>query len=226
MAHMIARHFLADDERGDRPDAAEPGAPADAPLDYAALARMFAQLRREACLPDPLRAFGTALPKDIALRASRAADAAALMALFNDPGVSAEVLTRDRFQSVAEFQDWRGALCATESYEIVAERHGAVVGYIGLYPQPDQMRHSGFLTLAVDPAHRRRGIGRTLLELALVTAWLAAGLSKVQLTVFTDNVPARQLYETAGFEIEGRVRSFIRRDGIDRDAYLMALFLD
>lgn len=227
---MIARHSLADDEpdfaRADGHDAACDHAPAETPLNYAALARVFAQLRQETCVPAILRSLGASFPKDVALRASHEADAAALMTLFNDPDVRDAALTRDPFESPGAFQDWRRSLCATDAYEIVAERAGTLAGFIGLYPQPDHMRHSGFVTLAVGPEHRQRGIGRTLLHLALVTAWLAAGLSKVQLTVFTDNEAALRLYEGTGFEIEGRVRSFVRQRGIDRDAYLMALFLE
>lgn len=227
---MIARHTLADDEPAFAQPVAQEAtgldAPAETPLNYAALARVFAQLRQETCLPPILRSFSASFPKDVALRASHEADAAALMTLFNHPDVRDAVLTRDPFQSTEEFQAWRRSLCATDPYEIVAERGGAIAGFIGLYPQPDHMRHSGFVTLAVGPEHRRLGIGRTLLHLALVTAWLAAGLSKVQLTVFTDNEAALRLYEATGFEIEGRVRGFVRQQDLDRDAYLMALFLE
>jgi GNAT superfamily N-acetyltransferase len=52
--------------------------------------------------------------------------------------------------------------------------------------------------LYVAPDHRRRGIGRDLLEAVL--AWgRARGCAEAQLSVLTEN-PARKLYESLGFE--------------------------
>ncbi|MFN3339636.1 MAG: ribosomal protein S18-alanine N-acetyltransferase [Dietzia sp.] len=56
-------------------------------------------------------------------------------------------------------------------------------------------------TIGVDPAHRGRGIGRTLLRRLLAVA--DAESAPVVLDVRTDNVPARSLYEAHGFEVVG-----------------------
>jgi RimJ/RimL family protein N-acetyltransferase len=70
-------------------------------------------------------------------------------------------------------------------------------------------------------SHRRRGIGRALLEQA--TAWARdAGVRKLELHVFPWNEAAIALYEAFGFEREGVRREHYRRDGEYVDAILMA----
>ena len=58
------------------------------------------------------------------------------------------------------------------------------------------------LSLAVAPEHRRRGLGRDLLEHALRRAE-EAGHRQVSLSVEPDN-PALRLYERLGFERVGK----------------------
>lgn len=59
--------------------------------------------------------------------------------------------------------------------------------------------HRGALYyLAVDPSHRAKGLGRTLVEAA--EAWLrAAGISKLNVMIRDDNAGARRFYEVIGF---------------------------
>jgi ribosomal protein S18 acetylase RimI-like enzyme len=73
----------------------------------------------------------------------------------------------------------------------------------------------------VSVAHRRRGIGRALLETAV--KWAEAnGVRKLELHVFPWNEPAIQLYERFGFEREGYRKAHYHRAGQDVDAVLMA----
>ncbi len=85
-------------------------------------------------------------------------------------------------------------------------------------------RHVADLGLLVAATHRRRGVGRSLLEQAV--AWAeAAGVTKLELHVFPWNEPAIALYESFGFEREGyRKRQYIR-EGQAVDAILMAFHL-
>jgi ribosomal protein S18 acetylase RimI-like enzyme len=73
----------------------------------------------------------------------------------------------------------------------------------------------------VAAGHRRRGIGRALLEQAVVWA-RGAGVRKLELHVFPWNEPAVALYESFGFEREGYRRGHYLRDGEEVDAVLMA----
>ena len=69
------------------------------------------------------------------------------------------------------------------------------------------------LALAVVPARRRQGLGRTLLA-AAEASMLAAGGRVVFLEVACTNAPARALYAAAGYREIGR-RTRYYRDGGD-----------
>ncbi len=69
------------------------------------------------------------------------------------------------------------------------------------------------LSLAVDPGHRRLGIGRMLL-VASIAAATAADSHALFLEVAEDNGPARALYASHGFVPVGRRPDYYRlRDG-------------
>ena len=85
--------------------------------------------------------------------------------------------------------------------------------------------HVADLGLMVAASHRRRGVGRGLLEQAVV--WAASvGVRKLELHVFPWNEPAIALYESFGFEREGLRKGHYLRDGTPVDAILMAFQLD
>jgi ribosomal-protein-alanine N-acetyltransferase len=83
---------------------------------------------------------------------------------------------------------------------------------------------SELLLLAVDPAHRRRGIGRGLLEHFLEQA-RGQGATRVHLEV-RDGNPAIAMYCGAGFSPVGRRHNYYRaQDGRQFDALTFALNL-
>ena len=77
------------------------------------------------------------------------------------------------------------------------------------------------LTLAVEPAVRRRGVGRALLRAGLAAAETAAARA-VFLEVGADNAPAVALYQAEGFEPAGARRGYyVRPGGAAEDALLL-----
>lgn len=74
------------------------------------------------------------------------------------------------------------------------------------------------LTLAVHPAHRRRGLAKLLLSRFSEEAG-SVGVKRVFLDVAEDNIVARNLYTTAGFSLSGRRKAYYS-DG--QDAMIMA----
>lgn len=86
---------------------------------------------------------------------------------------------------------------------LVAERHGAIVGYVyaGLEPESwKELREpAGFIhDVLVDDAHRRTGVAAALLDAA--SAWLKAhGAPRVMLWTAERNHAAQRLFEKAGF---------------------------
>jgi ribosomal protein S18 acetylase RimI-like enzyme len=95
-----------------------------------------------------------------------------------------------------------------------------VVGWcdLRLKAAPTQ-RHCAVLGMGVVAEHRHRGLGRRLLVETLARA---RGLRRIELNVRADNTAAIALYRSCGFEIEGTCRSYLRHDGLEHDALLMA----
>jgi len=81
------------------------------------------------------------------------------------------------------------------------------------------LRHSAVLGMGVVAEHRHRGLGRRLL---LETLARARSLRRIELIVRADNTAAIALYRSCGFEVEGTCRSYLRHDGVELDALLMA----
>lgn len=123
---------------------------------------------------------------ELRIRDARAADVPALLAIESQfPG--------DRIRG-ALFRDLIGHARATVR---VAEIGGRIVGYHAV--RRPWLRRLGWLySLAVDGAHRRRGIGRRLLADA---EWVArrAGRRGLRLEVRQDNPAAIALYERGGY---------------------------
>jgi RimJ/RimL family protein N-acetyltransferase len=105
---------------------------------------------------------------------------------------------------------------------LVAEVDGVIAGRLSLARDPHPAsRHVADLGLMVAAGHRRRGVGRALLDEAV--AWARrSGIRKLELHVFPHNGPALALYERFGFVREGyRTRHYERNDEYV-DAILMA----
>ena len=93
-----------------------------------------------------------------------------------------------------------------------------VDGYVGLYAVPPQ---ADVQTIAVAPRSQGRGLGRALLG-ALVAEAGSRGCTQLLLEVRDDNEPAITLYESAGFERQGRRRDYY---GHGLDALVLRLRL-
>ena len=90
-----------------------------------------------------------------------------------------------------------------DSVIFVAEDHGAVVGYCYAVIEPMSWKElrdeAGFISdLALDPAARRRGAGRKLVD-AAVEWFRDRKLARVMLWTSTQNSAARELFLSAGF---------------------------
>lgn len=99
---------------------------------------------------------------------------------------------------------------------------GVLVGLVGLKREPKQsVRHKGTIWgFFVDPAHRRAGHGRALVQ-QLVEAARGLGLVYVRALVTTTSVAALALFEAAGFTRYGLEQGGIEVAGQRHDqAYL------
>ena len=152
-------------------------------------------------------------------------DAPALVELAREVGSEPEgwlISTRDWRGAGEERRYLRSLRRSRDAAVFVAEVPGAIVGRlsVGRDPHPASS-HVADLGLMVAKGHRRRGIGRGLLQQAVEWAY-GVGVSKLELHVFPHNEPALRLYETFGFRREGYRQGHYSRGDELVDAILMA----
>ncbi len=90
------------------------------------------------------------------------------------------------------------------SPDLATQTTQALVGF-GILWRIEEEAH--IISLAVDPDHRRQGLGRRILE-ALLDQARAAGCRWATLEVRASNYPAIRLYESAGFQRLGRRKGY------------------
>jgi putative acetyltransferase len=158
---------------------------------------------------------------EIEIRGAEASDAQAIHEILSCPRVFANTLQlpwrsfelrRDR---LTQFQP--------DVHRLVAVIDGRVVGDLGLHlEQNPRRRDCAWLGMAIHDDFQGRGVGSALMMaiVDLADNWL--GVRRIELTVYTDNVPAIHLYEKFGFVVEGTGRQFARRAGKYVDAHYMA----
>jgi RimJ/RimL family protein N-acetyltransferase len=152
-------------------------------------------------------------------------DAAGLVALAEQVGGEPEgwLIADESWRSIADERRYLKAIRRHPHAAVfVAENDGEIVGRLSIARDPHPAsNHVADLGLMVAASHRRRGVGRALLERAVSWAG-AARVRKLELHVFPHNAPAIALYESFGFEREGYRRDHYRRGSGFVDAILMA----
>jgi putative acetyltransferase len=104
----------------------------------------------------------------------------------------------------------------------VAVRDHEVLGWCDVLPLSGQMRsHVGVLGMGVVAEERGKGIGKALIEAAIAKA-TERGLSRIELTVHSENKAAQSLYKRVGFLHEGTQRRGWLLDGQYFDIHHMA----
>ena len=159
---------------------------------------------------------------DIRIRRSEPDDYRAIQAVYSQPNVIRGTL-QTPFPSL---ESWKKKLAEPPEglTALVAEVDSEVVGtlVLAVLPRSPRRRHVGMLAIAVHDAWQGRGIGTALLGAAvdLADRWL--NLTRLELTVYTDNEPAIRLYEKFGFKVEGTLSNYAFRDGEYSDVLALA----
>lgn len=159
--------------------------------------------------------------REVTLRPVRAGDGPAMAAMMGEPAVVWGTMQTPH-QRPERWGDRAKENDPTQTVFLAAEVDGALVANGALMLERTlRRRHAASVGMAVSTAWRGRGVGRALLE-ALLRAADDRALARVELTVYPDNEPAVRLYESLGFEHEGRHRLAAFRDGIYVDQLAMA----
>lgn len=126
-----------------------------------------------------------------------------LRALAADPDAFASSYESEASHPMDTWETW-AALSSDgpDQTMYLAEVDGELVALAGAFRLEDNPRRMHLISMWVDPAHRRSGIGRALTN--TVVAWARqSDADDVMLWVVDDNDGARRLYEDAGFVATG-----------------------
>ena len=99
---------------------------------------------------------------------------------------------------------------------LAAKIEGRVAAYILFEKIADELH---IIRLAVHPEFRRRGIAKNLVETVLEQT-RGSGVKSVYLEVRESNLASKKLYESLGFDIIGKRKSYYTNP--DEDALIMA----
>ncbi|MGN0342323.1 MAG: ribosomal protein S18-alanine N-acetyltransferase [Roseburia sp.] len=131
--------------------------------------------------------------------------------------VQVAALEKQLFSVPWSEQGFRDTLDMDGVIFLVAREDEVCIGYCGIYLAADE----GEITnVAVDPAYRRKGVARALLQQLLQQA-KERGASHIVLEVRASNEAARALYEKLGFTACGVRKNFYQKPV--EDAWVMAL---
>jgi L-amino acid N-acyltransferase YncA len=133
---------------------------------------------------------------DIAIRAMTAADAQAVLAIYQ-AGIDAGNASFEHTAPTWEAFD-AGRLPAHRYVAVDAD--GVILGWVAVSQVSAREVYAGVVehSIYVDAAARGRGVGRALLD-ALVASTEAAGIWTIQSGIFPENTASRALHRAAGF---------------------------
>jgi RimJ/RimL family protein N-acetyltransferase len=164
----------------------------------------------------------------VELRALEPRDAAVTVAWRNDPAIRDQILSfRFPISHVMEMRFIEKAIAGEGTEQCVAGiidlSDNALCGLVYLRDIDWISRHAAFGMMIGRRDRQRRGLGRRAMHLMLTHGFCALNLERVYLFVVEYNLPARRLYETAGFAHEGCLRHHVALDGNYYDLLAMGL---
>jgi phosphinothricin acetyltransferase len=160
----------------------------------------------------------------VAIRAMHPADAEQVLAIYQ-AGMDAGNAS---FEDTAP--DWpafdASKLPGHRFVAVEQDAPGTVLGWVAISAVSTRAVYAGVVehSVYVDPAARRRGVGRALLE-ALIGATEAAGIWTIQSGVFPENTASLALHHATGFRTVG-VRERVGRHVAQGNRWRDVVFLE
>jgi RimJ/RimL family protein N-acetyltransferase len=108
---------------------------------------------------------------------------------------------------------------------VTEQENGKLVGYlIAIGGSVKRTKHSAYLVIGILEEYRGRGIGSSLSQ--RLEEWaINSNISRLELTVVTQNEAGIALYKKSGFEIEGIKRKSLMVDAEFYNEYFMSKLL-
>lgn len=146
---------------------------------------------------------------------------------FSDPEVTRYMLRGVFPQSVDAQIDFYEHVAAEQTTDlvlaIVARDTDAHVGTVGLHRIDWINRSAEFGIVIGERDHWGKGIGGEATRLIVAHGFDRLNLNRIWLGVFAEHEAAVRLYERVGFQVEGRFRAAILREGRQHDQLIMGL---
>ena len=159
---------------------------------------------------------------EIAIRRADPGDFELVTRIFEDDSTTSGTL-QTPFPSK---ERWRKLMAepAEGDYLLLAFVDGRIAGLAGLHPVGKSPRraHARMLSICVVKPFQGKGVSTRLMQslMDLADKWLP--VTRIELTVFSDNARAIKLYERFGFVAEGTHKAYALRDGVYADTLAMA----
>jgi RimJ/RimL family protein N-acetyltransferase len=166
---------------------------------------------------------------ETSIRLATEADAEAFVELMGQVDAESDFMlfeADERQFSIEEVrQRIRGGATSQNQAIFVAERDGALVGYLlAIGGEPRRIRHRVYLVVGVREGFTGQRIGTRLF--AALDEWAKShAIERLELTVRADNARAIALYRKAGFEVEGTKKCSLKVNGQPADELSMARLL-
>jgi phosphinothricin acetyltransferase len=153
----------------------------------------------------------------VGIRPMRAADAGAVLAIYQAGMDGGEA----SFETTAPVWEAFDAGKLPDHRYVAVDATATVLGWVAVSAVSSRCVYAGVVehSVYVDPAARRRGVGRVLLD-ALIASTEAAGIWTIQSGIFPENTASRALHRAAGFRevgIRERIGRHAARDNRWRD---------
>jgi putative acetyltransferase len=156
------------------------------------------------------------------IRHSERKDIEQIRQLYAEPSNYSATL-QSPFPSAELWEARLGQAHSAGAISLVAVAGDEILGQLGLHLESNPRRkHVAHIGMAVKASARQQGVGSALMQAAIELAEQWQAISRIELTVYTDNLPALALYEKHGFIKEGLSKNYAFRNGQFADVYIMA----
>ena len=160
------------------------------------------------------------------LRPYRMSDCDPLLAIANDREVSRNMTERFPFPyTEADAREWLG-FCASEgepTRNFAVEVDGELAGGAGIDVRSGERAGSAEMGYWLGRNYWGRGVATTVAKALSVYAFATFDLDKLEATVFGWNLASARVLEKTGFQLEGRLRRSVVKDGDRTDLLLYGL---